>query len=105
MNRLAVVAAAGVAVVGLAGCTQTVAPAFGPWPVGHGPTQLKPGLWATKDATPLCKWTLRNAGYSLTSSVTAVQIPDAPGVTFASSGCGTWRYISPGQWTPGDGPP
>ncbi len=105
MNRraFAATALAAGAVVALSGCRQSVPTDFGTWPVSRAAAHFEPGLWSAKDAKPTCRWTLTNAHYSITGTATAVQLPDAPGVTFASSGCGTWRYVSPGQWTPGDG--
>ena len=103
MNRLAAAATLAAATLALAGCHTTV-PALGPWPVGYRATDLEPGLWAAQGWTPACTWTLANGTYTITGSERVVTLPAAPGVTFASRGCGRWQFIHPGQWTPSDGP-
>ena len=106
MKRTVAIAAAGLAAAAaLTGCRVSVPTDFGPWPVGRGTYDFEPGLWSAPNASTSCTWTLTNGTYTLTSSQTVVQLPDAPGVKFASKGCGVWRYVSPGQWTPGSGLP
>ena len=100
MNNIrgaSLLAAAGVAAVALTGCHRTVVPNFGPWPVGYAQHELEPGTWVAQGWTPKCTSTLTQGAYTITSHESVVNIPDAPGVTFSSTGCGIWQFANGGQ--------
>lgn len=105
-----VLATAAAAAVALSGCNTSL-PNFGPWPIAteaeYGGNTLKsgyfaPGLWATPNALPTCKWAIRLNGVlvqSGTRGVVTLPMSASPSgrFTFESKDCQVWHFVNPGQ--------
>lgn len=104
-----VIVIAGAAVV-LSGCNVSL-PNFGPWPIAtateYGGNTLRtpyfaPGVWASPNALPSCRWEVRKADGTLvtfgTRGVATLPVSTATvRYTFSSKDCGVWNFVNPGQ--------